>query len=297
MRILVAGDSLGLPRPHRINSYSPEEPELAVRYENTYSSIINQELTNYYNMDPFIEMINRSRRSQTIELVNQEFADHLFFYEPDVIIMQVGIVDCWFRENLGGKQMIDRGRYKQYLSRIMELLAHRRTCKLIIIGIAPTSVKMQKKFPGLNREIRLYNQVLKLSVDNKSIFYIDLEKYIKPQQARKYLLPDDQHLNQEGNRLVAEQAISILKGFIYADLGVEQYNKENPEEALKYFEKSYGEYPLDLNNIYNLMVIYYGNEQMDKLNRLIRYVKTNKIDDTEILNIIGVVEASGNIYN
>lgn len=291
MRILVAGDSLGLPRPHRINNYSPEETELAVGYANTYSSIINRELINHYNMKPFIEMINRSRRAQTIIGVNQEFADYLFFYEPDVIIMQVGIVDCWFRENLGEKQMVDRASYKQNLTRILEILAHRPACKLIIIGIVPTSVKMQKKYPGLNREIRLYNQVLKSSVNNKTVFYIDVEKHIQPQQAQEYLLPDDQHLNLEGNRLVAEQAISLLKGFIYADLGVQQYNEENVEEALKYFEQSYEAQPLNLYNLYNLMVMYFGNEQMDKLMPLIEYVKVNKIDDAEILNIVEVVEA------
>lgn len=290
MRILVAGDSLGLPRPHRINNYSPEETELAVRYENTYSSIINRELMKHCNMNPFIEMINRSKRAQTIVGVNQEFVDHLFFYEPDVIIMQVGIVDCWFRENLGGKQMVDRMSYKQNLTRILELLAQRPACKLIIIGIAPTSVKMQKKYPGLNREIRLYNHVLKSNVDHKTVFYIDIEKHIKPQQAQEYLLPDDQHLNREGNRLVADLAISLLKGFIYADLGVQQYNEDNVEGALKYFEQSYEVQPLNLYNIYNLMVIYFGNEQMDKLKPLIEYVKVNKIDDAGLLNIVRVVE-------
>lgn len=290
MRILVAGDSLGLPRPHRINSYSPDETDLAVSYENTYSSILNKELLDYYKMEPYIEVINRSRRFQTIKNVTEEFGDHLFFYEPDVVIIQVGIVDCWFRENLCGKQMVDRESYKQYLSKILELLAHRPLCKVIIIGISPTSVKMQKKFPGINREIRLYNQVLKSSVDHKTVFYIDMEKHIDPQQAQKYLLPDDSHLNKEGNQLVAEQAISLLKGFIYADLGVRQYKEGNTKAALQYFEQSYEVQPLNLYNLYNLMVMYFGNEQMDKLKPLIEYVKINKIDDAELLNITKIVE-------
>jgi len=295
MRILVAADSLGLPRPHRINNYSPNETDLAIYYENTYSSIINKELLNYYKMDPYIEVINRSRRFQTIKNVNDEFADHLFFYEPDVIMMHVGIVDCWFRENLEGKQMVDRKNYQQYFLNILELLKNRPSCKLVIVGIAPTSIKMQKRYPGINREIRLYNQVLKSSVDNKTVFYIDMEKHVDPHRTQKYLLPDDSHLNQEGNKLVAEQAISLFKGFIYADLGVQQYNEGNHEGALKYFERSYDAYPLELNNIYNLMVIYFGNQQMDKLNRLIGYVKIHEIDDMDILNIVEVVEAGENL--
>jgi len=117
-----------------------------------------------------------------------------------------------------------------------------------------------------------------------------MEKHIDPQQTQKYLLPDDHHLNSEGNKLVAEQAISLLKGFIYADLGVRQYNEGDTKTALQYFEKSYELQPLNLYNLYNLMVMYFGNEQMDKLKPLIEYVKVNKIDDAELSNIAKIVE-------
>lgn len=293
MRILIAGDSLGLPRPHRINNYSPEENDLAIRYEDTYSSIINKKLMADFKMNPFVEMINRSRRAQTIIGVSQEFADHLYFYEPEVIIMQVGIVDCWFREHLNGKQMVNRKNFKEHLLKIVGLLSERPRCRLIIIGISPTSVKMQDRYPGIIREIRLYNQVLKAVVNYKNIFYIDMEKYVKPIRPQEYLLPDDHHLNRAGNQLVAKQAIGLLKGFIYADCGIKQYEKKEPESALKYFEKSYQEYPGNLYNLYNLMVMYFGNKQIEKLNLLIRYVKENKIGDPEILNIVSVVEDGG----
>lgn len=58
MRVLFLGDSLGLPRPHRINNYNPDEKELAVRYDETYSSIIGKDLLNYYDFSPFIEIVN-----------------------------------------------------------------------------------------------------------------------------------------------------------------------------------------------------------------------------------------------
>lgn len=242
-------------------------------------------------MNPYVEVINRSRRSQTIANVAEEFLDHLFFYEPDIIIMQVGLVDCWFREDMGRRQLVDKESYKGYLLNILEVLKHRPACKLLIIGIAPTSEKMEKKYNGINQEIRLYNQVLKSVVDNKTIFYVDMEQYVKPEQSLKYLLPDGQHLNQEGNKLVAEKAIGLLKGFIYADLGVQQYNDGDVEEAIRYFEKSYDVAPLDLNNIYNMMVIYFGNQDNEKLEQLINYIRSNKFDDAEILNIIEVVQA------
>ncbi|WP_342600375.1 SGNH/GDSL hydrolase family protein [Psychrobacillus sp. FSL H8-0483] len=294
MRILVAGDSLGLPRPNRINNYSPDETELAVAYENTYSSIVNKNLLEHFKMDPFIEMINRSRRFQTMKNVYEEFTDHLFFYEPDVIIIQVGIVDCWFRESLNGKQMVDKVSFEKYLSNILMLLNMRPLCKLIIIGISPTSKKMEKKFVGINSEIRLYNEILKAHVDNKNVFYVDMEKHVDSEQTQRYLLPDDHHLNRDGNKLVAEQLICILKGFIFTNLGIQKHNKGKSREALNYFTKSFKEYPMNTDNICNLLIIYYEIKDKVEMNLLIDYVKDNNIKDKEISGIISVFEMENN---
>jgi tetratricopeptide (TPR) repeat protein len=286
MRILVAGDSLGLPRPHRINNYSPNEKELAVAYENTYSSIINRELLEHFKMNPFVEMINRSRRFQTSKNVFDEFTDHLFFYEPDVIIMHVGIVDCWFRENLGGKQMIEKESYKQNILNIIKLLKLRPNCRLIIVGISPTSLKMEKKYPGINREIRLYNQILKSQVDDKTIFYIDMEKYIKIKNPHQYLLLDDHHLNIEGNKLVAEQSIHLIKAFVYSDKGVHYFNNGNLETALDYFQKSFSIHPMYIDNICNLLVLSYQLEKRDLFKQIAEFITSHKITHIEIQNLL-----------
>lgn len=203
MRILFVGDSLGLPRPHNIMSYNSDDKEMAIAYDETYSSIIERELSQKYNFNPYIEVINRSRRSFTIKDVSKEFADHLFFFEPNIIVMQVGIVDCWFREKLDGKQMVNKEEYEKNLMRIIGLLEKRKHVKLIIVGISPTSSKMNKRYPGINNEISLYNKILKSHVNNKTIYYIDLEKYINPENPYQYLLPDDHHLNKNGNKLLA----------------------------------------------------------------------------------------------
>jgi lysophospholipase L1-like esterase len=286
MRILVAGDSLGLPRPHRINNYSPDEKELAVPYENTYSSIINRELLEHFNMNPFVEIINRSRRSQTIENVLSEFSDHLFFYEPDVIIMHVGIVDCWFRENLGGKQMVEKDHYKQYLLNMINLLKLRPDCRLIIVGISPTSLKMERKYSGINREIRLYNQILKSQIDHKTIFYIDMEKYINLKSPHQYLLPDDHHLNKEGNKLVAEKLIHLIKAFIYSDKGVHYFNNGDLETAFNYFQKSYNIYPIYIDNICNLLILSYQLEKRELFEQIVEFIKIHKITHIEIQDLL-----------
>lgn len=286
MRILVAGDSLGLPRPHRINNYSPNEKELAVAYENTYSSIINRELLEHFNMNPLVEMINRSRRFQTIKNVFAEFTDHLFFYEPDVIIMHVGIVDLWFRENLGGKQMIEKEIYKQYFLNILKLLKLRPNCKIIIVGISPTSLKMEKKYPGINCEIRLYNQILKSQVDHKTIFYIDMENYVDSKDPNQYLLPDDHHLNKEGNKLVAEKLIYLIKAFVYSDKGVYHYSDGDLLTASDCFKKSFSIHPMYIDNLCNLLVLSYHLEKRDLFEQISEFIKSHKITHTEIQDLL-----------
>lgn len=68
MRIVTLGDSLGLPRPNRINNYSPDEKTLAVSYDETYSSILQKSLIEKFQMNPYVEVINRSKRFYTMKI-------------------------------------------------------------------------------------------------------------------------------------------------------------------------------------------------------------------------------------
>ncbi|MEN2768683.1 SGNH/GDSL hydrolase family protein [Ornithinibacillus xuwenensis] len=289
MRVLFIGDSLGLPRPHRINKYAPNEKELAVAYEETYSSIINMELVRKYNLNPYVEVINRCKRFYTIKNVYEEFSDHLFFFEPDVIVMQVGIVDCWFREELKGKQLVSKDNYEIYLKNILTLLEHRPNCRLIIIGIAPTSTKMEDRFNGINQEIATYNTILKSKINNKNVFYVDMEKYIKPDSVHEYLLPDDHHLNKYGNKLLAELIQDILIAFIESDKGVGFFNQEQYKNALDSFQVSLQRYPYYLDNVYNTLVLAYQLKEQDILEKIVSYIKEFQLKDERILEFLNMV--------
>ena len=74
-RVLCIGDSLGLPRT-----------EMA--YENTWYSILTKRLPNF-------EYIPRFQRAMTTNfLVKDNSADYLENFKPNILIMQIGIVDC-----------------------------------------------------------------------------------------------------------------------------------------------------------------------------------------------------------
>lgn len=261
MRVLNLGDSLGLPRPENIKNYFPTSERLAVSYEETYSSIISREINTLIDDLTPIEVINRSARSSTIKDISKDIFDHLFYFQPDIITMQVGIVDCWYRENINNQQLVTIEEFKVYLNQICELLSYRPNCKLIIIGICPTSEKMNNRYMGIDKDIKYYNQALKDIVNNQNIYYVDMEKFIDSKNPHLYLLPDDIHLNKEGNKLVAEECVKIITHII-----------KNPKKNLKQ-----NEYPNVITRIQNLKQIKYIFGAGKSGQRLKEYFESNGI--------------------
>lgn len=288
MRMVVVGDSLGLPRPHRMNNYNPNETELAVHYKHTYSSIIAKEWK-----ESSIEVINRSQRFYTIKDIYNQFADHLFFYEPDVIVLQAGIVDCWFREQLNGRQMVPILEFEGYVNKIIELMKLRPKVKMIIVGICPTSMKMEKQYPGILKEIIEYNKIYRGVSDNCQIFYLDMEKYIQPDNPHQYLLPDDHHLNREGNRLVATELSLFLKAFYENVLGSYAYNENKIQESYKHFQASYQAIPYYEDNLYNFLIILHQLEKKEELQELISKIESRfNIKDMEVIELIATIKSN-----
>ena len=209
VRILIAGDSLSLPRPHQIKNFDPKtDKDLAVHFHETYGYLLQKGLERHFP-DKEVFIINRSRRAFTIKDIQKEFFDHLHYFEPDMIVLHVGIVDCWFRE--GGQQFVNINEFSHAYTQILNTLKLKPQTKMIVIGIAPTSVKMDTRFPGLNDEINKYNKVYQNFIDEIQTFYIDMARYIDPHEPSHYLLPDHHHLNKEGNQLLYKKLFEICK--------------------------------------------------------------------------------------
>jgi lysophospholipase L1-like esterase len=207
--IVLAGNSLSLPRPHRIKQFDPaEERELAIHYEETYSHLLENGLRAFYP-DRLVSVQNRSQRGYTIVDILQQFDDHLYYFQPNLIIMHIGIVDCWYRKELDGRTYVNIQNFtKSYLT-IINRMRLRPETKLLVIGIAPTTDRMEERYPGIREQIGEYNHVLQCGADNEQIYYLDLIEDIAPCTER-YLLPDDQHLNREGNRLVYHKLMAMI---------------------------------------------------------------------------------------
>lgn len=284
MRVLCLGDSLGLPRPHRINNYQPSETDLAVRYDQTYSSIIQKELLNLYYPEKYFEVINRSERFTTIKDIYEEFTDYLFFYEPNIITVQVGVVDCWYREHLNGKQMVNIKEFESYLQKILELLKFRSQVKVVLIGICLTNSKMNKRYSYINQEIKKYNSILKQYADSKQIFYLDTKVL-----SGNALLPDGVHLSPTGNKILAQELLRFIQNIYLNEQGVKSFENDI-QEAVTFFEEAHERYRYNNDTIYNLLSITHMLGERDKLKLLLKEVKGYQQLDSEVLKLIDQLE-------
>ena len=186
IRVLILGDSLALPRP-------------GVQLNETYGSLLQRELSKT-NLEA--EVINRAKGAQSIIGIHEKLSNHLSEFQPDIVILHVGIVDCWPRNEFKGLPQTSLQQFSIYYNRIINLIKNRKQTKLIIIGICPTSKRMDTKYPGTLQQIKEYNRILMSEGNQQQIFFIDMEKHISLDHLNTYLLPDDQHLNPAGNKLV-----------------------------------------------------------------------------------------------
>lgn len=182
--------------------------------------------------------------------------------------------------------MVNITDFKLYFVNILKMLLNRPKCKLIIVGICPTSTKMENRYIGINQQIAIYNNVYKSVVDNQSVFYIDMENYIKTQNTNEYLLPDDHHLNKNGNLLVSKLILQLINAFILNNEGVEMYNNSEQEEALNTFYESFRSYPKYSDNVYNLISLAHMLKSEEIKKEVIEYAKMNFIEDKDIYELL-----------
>ena len=193
MRIVVIADSLGLPR---------SENGIKVRYESTYPFLLGRENKNH-------EIVNFSERSKTIIDARNEI-NEVLLYEPECIIVQIGIVDCAPRifsikekfilsklpasirtrvieyrkkkrvstkRNPLSKAYVKPDDFKKtYLDLIINLKRSNKELKIIIVPIIGFLKSLEMKSIGFSNNIRMYNDLLaEIANESKSsLIAIDL---------------------------------------------------------------------------------------------------------------------------
>lgn len=219
-KIVILGDSLSLPRD-----------ELPV--EETYPYLINNSLKDKYTL------FNRSIRANDTSLQIEKFYEDVLLFNPDVIIIHLGIVDCaprlFYRKERIFFSKINRlfpivtlmNRYRFFFTKLFPKVyvnIHKfeknymdiveRTNKLgkhvIIIGISDTTKRNKNISYNYNKNINSYNNILKkISEDFNDVTLINMYDY----DPNTILLKDGIHLNNQGSRLLAENLLKVIKDY------------------------------------------------------------------------------------
>jgi lysophospholipase L1-like esterase len=208
MKILILSDSLALPR---------EKPEVC-RYEQTWPQLIRNDG----------HMVNQvSIGGATSADLLRQSVYHTSFH-PDVVILQVGIVDCaprfltasekkvLLKIPFAGKSLI-RGLNKAWVRKLRNLtyvplvpfkaniegiLKAFQACKCLCVAIIPARKEYETQLPGITDKIKTYNEVL----ERTPAGYISLDDF--PDHG---VMSDHHHLNEAGHSYIFMQIKELLK--------------------------------------------------------------------------------------
>jgi hypothetical protein len=197
-KILILSDSLALPRKY---------PEVC-NYEDTWPQIIKRE---------GFEIHQVSIGGATSQDLLRQCHYHAAF-NPDVVIVQVGIVDCAPRFmtkpelsmcrqipfvgtkiiNLINKPWIIKRRKITYVKHtnfsrnVMEISRCFKDVEVFFLGILPACDTYEKTLPGIKKNILQYNKILQKNAKYLSLDHID----------NSGIMSDFHHLNSKGHQLV-----------------------------------------------------------------------------------------------
>lgn len=221
-RIVLIGDSLGMPRPMD-----------AVSYEDTYPYLLMHSRDDLEIIPRFCRANDTDRQAST-----QKLNDDILWLKPDIVCLHLGIVDCaprllgklenkvvsllpssfsskllrflskrraWFTK-VRPKVYVSQDRYEENLKIILNSV-QRCNAKSIIVGIMMPPQKLRERSYNFGRNVEVYNNILKqLSVAFKATF-LDVNSFLKPES---HLCNDGIHLNQAGSALLAKKLSKYL---------------------------------------------------------------------------------------
>lgn len=179
----------------------------------------------------FINLIEEKIDSEKFNLIGKgisgdKVSDLLVRYEedvlaqnPDIVFIYIGINDVWHSYDLGKGSDIDF--YEKGLRKIIEDIKRRGAkiilCTPTLIGERvtfedETEIKIDKELDAFSGVVRnLASEFNTELLDLRKIFKDYITKNNKNNDYQDYLTNDGVHLNDEGNRLIAEKMLSYIE--------------------------------------------------------------------------------------
>ena len=217
---LCISDSLGLPRP-------------GIMYSDTWISMLRQ-------CHPDIEFISDFHRNATTDILSEwDYGEHLLFYKPDSIILQLGICDCapryirsksllykilnnipqkiasflwiiikFFRARNIKYADVLPDKFEKNILTYLEKCAECNVKQIIVVKIARPTEVMLKANPSINNAINVYNNILDRIPQYYSFVQI-IDPLNKPEE--EYYTNDGYHPSCKGNQKIAFDISNLIR--------------------------------------------------------------------------------------
>lgn len=220
MKVLFLGDSLGFPRPDR-----------SILDDQTWCHLVKKNMKSHPEFDFFFYM---NGGAHTKSLLSHRKGGYLAAYDPNIVILQVGIVDSAsraleertlkfissipivsqivrkfikkFHRQLLSIRNIHYVYPDEFRSNLQELKKSFGEVRFIVIPITPATKDYIHFMPRIKENIPKYNKIL------NEVFPGDVINEVYERNApEEVLLDDNHHLSELGHKLVAEMVTSKLK--------------------------------------------------------------------------------------
>jgi lysophospholipase L1-like esterase len=134
---------------------------------------------------------------------------------PDVVLIYVGVNDVWHKQSSGTGT--DADKFEKFYAAIIKKLQEKN---IKIIMCTPAVIGERTDFTNqLDGDLNKYSNIIRGLAEKNSIPLVDLRKafldynlqFNKENKESGILTTDRVHLNEEGNKLVAEEMWRVIK--------------------------------------------------------------------------------------
>lgn len=221
LKVMVMGDSFGMPRPFKMNN------DIEMVYRECYPQVLDKKLREYYQGGD-VMVINACKRANSslgvfYDLKNPRFGE-VYLAQPDYLVIQVGNVDCFertkhhdefapFPELRGKNPWISSDEYISILAEVIKetLLKVPGLKGILLVNILPIKKEDNKRNTATRKRISFYNTQLKIFDNLPNVHILNAYKLFS-RAPEEPLSSDGIHPNIYGSKLLAELIFNKITG-------------------------------------------------------------------------------------
>lgn len=212
MRILVIGDSVGLPRFHRFS----EEVELP--YDYVYPEQLRRLLLAHSPGEDVL-LLNQCRHANTSHSLRSGVASEVSLIRPDILILQLGMVDLWpsagrnvpapIPEMEGRDPWISPEQLHENFSRFLDFCSVSQSLSVIIVNVPRVSHEQYERYPAVLPRTQSYNRLLRDVANRPGVYYVDAFQ-LSEQLGAAAFGSDGIHPTREASLVLAENIFNQI---------------------------------------------------------------------------------------